>query len=475
MRKLLLASVATLGTGGLMGTAFAQTATTPVVGAPSQGQQAWPAANPTAYVNNNNNYQAPALPGPLANPTPGTIVIHINGKVQTEFETNWTNQDSRFATAPAAGSFAAGQGVNGTGQVKLEPISINAFARLYFGADAMATNGLRYGAAIEVRQNFAGAISSNTSSNGSTYASTSSIYIRRAFTYVAGENWGIVRVGIGDGIIGIFDNGVTTGQWSIIGEMNGGDGQNMAGNAVPPFWFLSQAGNEYFPTKVVYLSPQFAGFDFGFNYSPTTSNGYAGLGGTWGAVGTSLTGTGIGTGNSCSAANTGCGTLSSSPGIQDGARYLNLVVAGVRYQGKFGPVGVLAYGAYGASEHVNYTGLQTPAVLGTSALTVGGVAGAPIASQFTGKYQGLSFGNGGRQRHRRQDQRPVGPGAGRRRQRTGVYPVGEIRERPVVRRRGSRGGLVPGQPGAVGHLDAPWPVACGRCAVYRGAWLPGRG
>jgi hypothetical protein len=377
-----------------MGTAFAQTATTPVVGAPSQGQQAWPLANPTAYVNNNNNYQAPALPGPLANPTPGTIVIHINGKVQTEFETMWTNQDSRFVTAPAAGSFAAGQGVNGTGPVKLDPVVLNAFARLYFGADAMATNGLRYGAAIEVRQNFAGAISSNTSSNGSTYASTSSIYIRRAFTYMAGENWGIVRLGIGDGIIGIFDNGVTTGQWSIIGEMNGGDGQNMAGNAVPPFWFLSQAGNEYFPVKAVYLSPQFAGFDFGFNYSPNTSNGYAGYS-TWGAVGTSLTGTGIGTGNSCSAANTGCGNLSSGPGIADGARYLNLINAGVRYQGKFGPVGLLAYGVYGASEHVDYTGLQTPAVLGTSALTVGGVAGAPIASHFTGKYQGLSFGNGG--------------------------------------------------------------------------------
>ncbi len=169
----------------------------------------------------------------------------------------------------------------------------------------------------------------------------------------------------------------------------------MAGNAVPTFWFLSQAGNEYFPTKVVYLSPQFAGFDFGFHYSPTTTNGYAGLGGTFGSVGTSLTGTGIGTGNSCAVASTGCSTLSSGPGIQDGGRYLNLVAGGVRYQGKFGPVGLLAYGVYTASEHVDYTGLQTPAVLGTSALTVGGVPGAPIASSFTGKYQGLSFGSGG--------------------------------------------------------------------------------
>ena len=33
---------------------------------------------------------------------------------------------------------------------------LNSFMRLYFGADAMATNGLRYGAGIELRENFPG-------------------------------------------------------------------------------------------------------------------------------------------------------------------------------------------------------------------------------------------------------------------------------------------------------------------------------
>ena len=77
MRKFLLASVATLGTGGLIGTALAQT---PVVGVPTQGQTAFPpAASPAAGANNNNNYQAPMLPGQLANPTPGTMIVHVNG------------------------------------------------------------------------------------------------------------------------------------------------------------------------------------------------------------------------------------------------------------------------------------------------------------------------------------------------------------------------------------------------------------
>ena len=88
MRKFLLASIATLGAGGLMEAAFAQ-ALTAVAGAPWQGHVAFPMANPTSYVNN--NYQAPALPGPIASPTPGTIVIHMNGKVQTTFQSSWAH------------------------------------------------------------------------------------------------------------------------------------------------------------------------------------------------------------------------------------------------------------------------------------------------------------------------------------------------------------------------------------------------
>ncbi|MEJ0018419.1 MAG: hypothetical protein WDN25_18030 [Acetobacteraceae bacterium] len=382
MRKFLLASVATLGaTGGLMNAALAQ-APAPR-GAPSQGQMAYPLANPTAYVNNNNNYQAAALPGALPNPTPGTIVVHINGKVQTEVQAAWTNFDTRLAAAPAAGSAAAILGNNGTGVVKLQPVALNEFARLYFGADGMATNGLRYGAAIEVRQNFTGQLSSNANDGASGYTSLQTLYVRRAFTYAAGDQWGLFRLGVTDGIIGIFDNGVTTGQFSFIGELNGGDTQNMPG-PVPPFWFLGQAGAEYGNVKAVYLSPQIAGFDFGLQYAPNTSNGF-GLS-TGQALNGSLTGAGTGTGTGCGVANSGCPTLSSGPGIQDGARAIHQTALGVRYQGKFGDVGVLAYGVYEFSGHANYTGLTTPAILGTA--TVPG-------SSFNGSYDGLSFGSGG--------------------------------------------------------------------------------
>jgi uncharacterized membrane protein len=104
MRKFLLASVATLGTGGLMGAAFAQVP----AGTPTQGQTAYPLANPLASANTNNNYQAPAIPGALANPTPGTIVVHINGKVQTTFQSEWGSADTHQITATAAQAAISG-------------------------------------------------------------------------------------------------------------------------------------------------------------------------------------------------------------------------------------------------------------------------------------------------------------------------------------------------------------------------------
>jgi hypothetical protein len=271
-------------------------------------------------------------------------------------------------TVPAGGGtvtipttpLATSLGTNGIGVVKLNPYALDSFMRIYFGADAMATNGLRYGAAIELRENFTGQISSNGSSNASGYSSLSTVYVRRAFTYVAGENWGIVRFGMADGVIGIFDNGVTTGQFLING-FNGGDNQNVSGAGIP-FFFLAQAGAEYDNTKLVYLSPQIAGFDFGIQWAPNTSNGY-GIG-TGNPLNASITGSGIGTGLGCStAATSGCPNLSAGPGIQDGSRATNQTVIGVRYQGTFGGLGVLAYAAYEHSGHYNYTGLQTAAIL----------------------------------------------------------------------------------------------------------------
>ena len=319
----------------------------------------------------------------------------------------------------------------------------------------MATNGLRYGAAIEIRQNFTGQISSSGSSGASGYASLETLYVRRAFTYVAGENWGIVRAGQADGLIGIFDNGVTTFQFLPTGNLNGGDLTNGPQNAPPTFVFLGQAGNEYANAKLVYLSPQIAGFDFGFQYAPNTSNGN-GIGGSNNALNASITGSGTGTGLGCTIANSGCPSLSAGPGIQDGARALNQTAIGVRYQGAFGGLGVLAYGVYDDQPGCR---LHRPE-------DAGGPRHHDNARQQVQRHlqrpelrQRRRRGDLCRvhrrwQRHRWQDKRPDGPAAVGRRANVGFPGRCEVRERPVDRGHRRRRVLGAGH----GHLERPYPA-----------------
>jgi hypothetical protein len=77
MRTSLLASAAIMvATTGLSTHASAQTASTLPPG-PLSGTFVTAPYGATA-ANNNNNYQTALLPGPLANPTPGSFVVRLN-------------------------------------------------------------------------------------------------------------------------------------------------------------------------------------------------------------------------------------------------------------------------------------------------------------------------------------------------------------------------------------------------------------
>ena len=354
MRKLLLASAAIFGaTGGL---AFAQ--------APSQGQLIAPwAAGPAA--NNNNNGWGTARPGADAVPTPGTVVIRLNGRVHTEISADFTSGDK-------AGT------INGGGSFKTNPIGISSYMRLYPGVDGLATNGLRYGASIELRQNFPGpnnATAFTAASSPSSYSSGQTVLVRRNFVYVGSDKLGIVRIGQADGVIGLFDNGSYSSQtWDAgIGNFNGGGSQTHAPGAgvAIPFAWLSQAGNEYDNAKIVYLSPQFFGFDFGVQYAPSQGNSYSNSTGS-----TALQAT------VCNAANPGCTSLTTG---NDPTRWLNQVAVGVRYQGTLGPVNVGAFAVYetAGKEAINGGGIAA----GGPGYTAGATSTALL------RYDNLNFVN----------------------------------------------------------------------------------
>ena len=335
MRKLLLASAAMLGAAPGIASAQAPTpAAANMMMQPSQGQFALPYASGPAANNNNNAYGQPstylggAAFGKNAVPNPGTVVIRLNGRVEVDM-------DLIYSTANQSA----------TPGFKANPVSFGAYMRLYPGVDGMATNGLRYGASVELRMNTPGstaqatpvlgsasaAASATTAAiggaapNASTYSSGQTVFVRRAFTYIAADNVGVFRFGTTDGLIGLFDPCIFYGGCfdAGVGNVNGGhmQGNGANGASAVPFVWLAQAGAEYGNVKAVYLSPQFFGFDFGVQYAPSMGNGFS----------------------TCATASFACNVTTTG---NDPQRWYNQVAVGGRYQGEFGPVKLGVYGVY---------------------------------------------------------------------------------------------------------------------------------
>ncbi|MBS0559185.1 MAG: hypothetical protein JSR21_03930 [Proteobacteria bacterium] len=308
----------------------------------NQGIVARPGAVQSA---NNANNSAAALGKPgKANPVPGSIVVNVNARVVFYGAVQGSSLDQ-----------TAGVGTANAGAAKLNPYTTLGFMRLYLGMDGMMTNGMRYGAAVEVRQNYGPATGSAANNQSSASTTGSTLYVRRAFAYLAGDQWGIVRLGQADSPLGIFDNGITTFQNFDDGAWNGDVQGAIPGNAQVTFPFLSLAGADYGSSKIVYLTPQFGGLDFGFSWAPNNAA--------------------LQDGN-CAFANSGCYNLSSSAVGSDATRLTNMYVVAARYQQVFGAVGVYGMAAYYGSGSVSYTG-PTP------------------ASGFDNRFNGLSVGDAG--------------------------------------------------------------------------------
>ena len=104
-------------------------------------------------------------------------------------------------------------------------------------------------------------------------------------------------------------------------------GNSPAGPANVPFVWLAGAGAEYDNNKIVYLSPQFYGVDFGAQYAPNMGNTYQ------------MTGLGVG----CNQAGPTCIATTSG---DDTTRWYNQVGVGLRFQQTFGAVDFKTYGFY---------------------------------------------------------------------------------------------------------------------------------
>jgi hypothetical protein len=374
MRNLLLAAAAvTIATGG---PAMAQTAPAN----PSQGQLAAPYGAGPAPFNNNNSWgiaNTPSggaaagllstiyAPNVDAVPAPGTIVIRLNGRVEVDFAATFSTLNNSYVPG-----------------YKVNPVGIGSYARLYPAFDGLAANGLRYGASVEIRENFYAGTTGSTQGTPTGVGSVAgpagnvsaeTLWVRGAFTYLASDHLGILRLGQGAGVLSLFDNGIFTSQLYDGGFANfngAGIGSYAPSGAQPPFVWIDQAGADVANTKIVYLSPQYYGFDAGVQYAPNEGNALQN------SAGASPLQTTV-----CNQAGPNCISVTSG---NDATRFFNQVGGGLRYQQLFGAVDFKAYtfGETAQKENLTTGPYFTPAQVRA------GVAGASVTNL---RYNNLGF------------------------------------------------------------------------------------
>lgn len=287
MRKILLTATAVASMMGA-GAAFAQ-APAPTV---RPGVTGW------TY--------APFSGVPSTTAEPGTVQAYFRGRL--------------FFDAIVLGD--SGDRVGGG---KNQNYAIGEFARIYPSFEGTTANGLKYGAFMEVRQN-AGTNGPGGNTGGAT------MIFRRETGYVGGS-WGTVRYGNTDGALGLFQ----TGTFENFGDNWNGDSPDFFDTATNVTWPFPENSGNYGDSKVVYLSPSLAGFDFGISFEPSTS--------------------GSGESNTATPVLGGI-RVSSVSAFSNAAvsKQLNTLEVAGRYQGNIGPAAITGMVGIMTSGTVKYNG-----------------------------------------------------------------------------------------------------------------------
>ncbi len=339
MRNYLLASAALIG---LVAASTAQAAT---------------------FATSDPSKNASAFGSPQTSPEPGKIIVHMGGMVAVDVGVIGNNSDKSSTTT-----------------AKLQPYGIGGYFRLYFGVDGKLTNGMIYGAKSEMRTLFAGGTPGGYASsalagagvgNASANSTASLWYTRRAYTYLGGDSWGLLRIGQGDGPLSLFSgSSITTGEAYDTGHWDGDVCDFIGSNCLS--WVFPDVGNEYDSAKITYMTPKMNGFQAGVSFAPSSA-----------AL----------TGNDGFNANAG-GSARQSVTVtnSDTNRPRNLFEVAARWSGNLGPVAVDSWAGYWGSGIVS----AAPGALSAGVSKVNGLSIFNWGTSLT--YQGFSvFGtiNGG--------------------------------------------------------------------------------
>jgi predicted porin len=264
-------------------------------------------------------------------------------------------------------------GVNALGTRSRNSTDFRNEVEVHVFVTGKAANGLSYGAVIELQNDNVGG------------GSGSAVDLDEAYVFVSSPTLGTIRFGEEDSAASIMqvrapnlNSFGADGAWDvgILGTANGTGGN-------PAILTGINDGND--ATKIVYLSPQFFGFDFGASYAPNAGEGDRAFFGR--AVDT-----------------LGAGGTAIAPSVtqRDETGLANEISAALRYRGTFGGVGIGASFAYmQADAPVNVVNASTGVVTaGTgqdvNAYSVGlnlSAFGLTVGGEYTwGKYSGASVG-----------------------------------------------------------------------------------
>jgi predicted porin len=237
-------------------------------------------------------------------------------------------------------------------------------AEIHVIVQGKAANGLTYGARIEFQMDNVGA-----GSPGTTFDTD------EMFAFVSSPTLGTLRFGDQDTAAGLMQVRPPT----YVGFQNARINLVRQGGTR---YMISPIGDGGDATKIVYLSPQFFGFDFGISFALNGGEGEREI------LGQALV----------AAGGTGAANLQRGRTTRE-----NELTAGLRYRGTFGPVGVAASFAFLTAEAnrtsaapVNAAPTPVGGLQGITAYSIGTtvtVAGFTLGGEYTwGRYAGTSVG-----------------------------------------------------------------------------------
>jgi hypothetical protein len=282
--------------------------------------------------------------GIIGRAEPGKSIVRLDTAILVEFGYGNGTNDSAETTV-------AGQTVT----VRNNNYGMLMYARLYPAFDAQTPGGFRYGAFAEARANNNTGGTAGVGTAGQ--RTTNTLYWNRAYGYVGGDSWGLLRFGMVDGPFNLMKVGTfeTFGD----GGLNRSNLGAMPGQDANIWYFPVSVSSEYAAQKLSYTTPTWAGFDFGLSFAPST------------ATHQGSDGSGVIPGGSA--------RQSVSTQASDAARYTNMWEVVGRYRTTIAGFGLAASVGYMGSDRVRVAALPRE---GLSIFD----AGAQVS------YQGFSFG-----------------------------------------------------------------------------------